>query len=127
MQDYLIQNGQSITGSSASQSSESNLPESNVIISDLDEAAQRKLEVIQKLIEPCDRVTYGQKLREAAEKLGVSVRQVQRLVKRWEQEGLTGIAQNGRADKGRHRIGDFWEDFIIKTYKEGNKGSKRMI
>ncbi|NJL41948.1 MAG: DDE-type integrase/transposase/recombinase [Leptolyngbyaceae cyanobacterium SM1_4_3] len=92
----------------------------------IDEAGQLKLKVIQSLLEPCDRATYGQKLRDAAEKLGVSVRSVQRLVKRWEQEGLASISKDSRADKGNHRIGSFWEDFIIKTYKEGNKGSKRM-
>jgi len=101
-------------------------PEPQIIVNELDSEAQHKLEVIQKLIEPCDRVTYGQRLRESAQQLGVSVRQVQRLVKRWEQEGLAGIAQNGRADRGRHRIGGFWETFIIKTYQDGNKGSKRM-
>jgi putative transposase len=99
---------------------------SQVIVDELDSEAQRKLEVIQSLIAPCDRLTYGQKLREAAEKLGVSVRSIQRLVKRWEQEGLAGIANDSRGDKGKHRISDFWQDFIIKTYKEGNKGSKRM-
>ncbi len=45
---------------------------------------------------------YGQKLKEAAEKLGVSVRTVQRLVKKWEQDGVVGFTQTGRADKGRH-------------------------
>ncbi|MBN8564332.1 MAG: Mu transposase C-terminal domain-containing protein [Leptolyngbya sp. UWPOB_LEPTO1] len=95
-------------------------------MSTLTPEAQRKLEVFQSLIEPCDRATYGQKLRDAAEKLGVSVRQVQRWVKRWEQEGLAAIAKDNRADKGRHRIGEFWETFIIKTYQEGNKGSKRI-
>ncbi|WP_287456682.1 Mu transposase C-terminal domain-containing protein [Leptolyngbya sp. UWPOB_LEPTO1] len=100
--------------------------ETRIIVSTLTPEAQRKLEVFQSLIEPCDRATYGQKLRDAAEKLGVSVRQVQRWVKRWEQEGLAAIAKDNRADKGRHRIGEFWETFIIKTYQEGNKGSKRI-
>jgi len=108
-------------------SQESNTPpETNVIVTELSDEAQLKLEVIQSLLKPCDRTTYGQKLKEAAEKLGVSVRTVQRLVKKWEEDGLVGFAQTGRADKGKHRIGEFWENFIIKTYKEGNKGSKRM-
>jgi putative transposase len=108
-------------------SQESNTPpETNMIVTELSQEAQLKLEVIQSLLEPCDRTTYGQKLKEAAEKLGVSVRTVQRLVKKWEEDGLVGFAQTGRADKGKHRIGEFWENFIIKTYKEGNKGSKRM-
>ncbi|NDJ24444.1 AAA family ATPase [Nostoc sp. B(2019)] len=106
---------------------ESDTPlEKNVIVTKLSEEAQLKLEVIQSLMEPCDRTTYGQKLREAAEELGVSLRTVQRLVKNWEQDGLVGLTQTGRANKGKHRIGEFWEKFITKTYKEGNKGSKRM-
>ena len=35
------------------------------IVEQLDEEVQRKLEVIQSLLEPCDRVTHGEKLREA--------------------------------------------------------------
>lgn len=101
-------------------------PETNLIVTELSEEAQLKLEVIQTLLEPCDRTTYGQKLKEAADTLGVTVRTVQRLVKKWEEDGLVGFIQTGRADKGKHRIGEFWENFIIKTYKEGNKGSKRM-
>ncbi|MBD2139644.1 Mu transposase C-terminal domain-containing protein [Anabaena sp. FACHB-1237] len=101
-------------------------PETNVIATELSEEAQLKLEVIQSLLEPCDRTTYGQKLKAAAEKLAVSVRTVQRLVKKWEQDGLVGLTQTGRTDKGKHRIGEFWENFIIKTYRDGNKGSKRM-
>lgn len=120
---------------------EGNKPlERNVIACQLSQEAQLKLEVIQSLLEKCDRTTYGQKLKEAAEKLGVSVRTVQRLVKKWEQDGIVGLTQNGRTDKGKHRIGErvagriilpaisreFWENFILKTYREGNKGSKRM-
>lgn len=100
--------------------------ESGTIISEIPAEAQRMLEVIQTLIEPCDRTSYGEKLRDAAEKLGVSIRSIQRLVKRWEQKGLAAIVKDSRSDKGKHRISVFWEEFIIKTYKEGNKGSKRM-
>lgn len=108
-------------------SEESNTsPETNLIVTQLSEETQLKLEVIQSLLERCDRTTYGQNLKEAAEKLGVSVRTVQRLVKKWEQDGVVGLTQTGRADKGKHRIGEFWENFILKTYREGNKGSKRM-
>ncbi|MBW4607732.1 MAG: Mu transposase C-terminal domain-containing protein [Hassallia sp. WJT32-NPBG1] len=100
--------------------------ETNVIVTQLSDEAQHKLEVLQSLLEPCDRASYGQKLKEAAEKLGVSLRTVQRLVKKWEQDGIVGLTQTGRADKGKHRIGEEWENFILKTYREGNKGSKRM-
>ena len=93
----------------------------NEIIADLDEETQKKMEVIQTLLEPCDRKTYGKRLREAAEKLGKSKRTVQRLVKKWEEEGLTGLTATKRSDKGNHRINNELQQFIIKTYQDGNK------
>jgi putative transposase len=40
--------------------------ERNVIVTELSEEAQLKLELIQSLLEPCDRTTYGQKLKHLA-------------------------------------------------------------
>jgi putative transposase len=54
------------------------------------------------------------------------VRSVQRLFKTYQEEGLAALTSTARADKGKHRISEFWQDFIIKTYQQGNKGSKRM-
>jgi putative transposase len=96
------------------------------VITELPLEARLKQEIIQNLLEPCDRITYGQRQREAAEKLGVSVRTVRRLVKKWEEKGLEALTQTARTDKGKHRIDREWQEFIIKTYKEGNKGSKRI-
>jgi putative transposase len=96
------------------------------IVPEIADDNKQLLEVIQKLLEPCDRITYGQRQREAAAQLGKSVRTVRRLVKKWEEEGLAALSQTTRADKGKHRIEQDWQDFIIKTYKEGNKGSKRI-
>jgi putative transposase len=100
--------------------------ESNLIASELPEEARPKLEVIQSLLEPCDRVTYGERLREGAEKLGLSVRSVQRLFKKYKEKGLIALLSSSRTDKGEHRISELWQNFIVKTYQEGNKGSKRM-
>ncbi|OUC12067.1 MAG: transposase [Alkalinema sp. CACIAM 70d] len=97
-----------------------------MIVTTLSPDEERKIKVLQPLIEPCDRATYGKRLRYAAEQLGISVRSVQREIQRWEKNGIAGITRNCRADKGKHRISDFWQNFIIKTYKEGNTGSKRM-
>jgi putative transposase len=96
------------------------LSESNEIITELVSAEARlKLEVIRKLIEPCDRAIYGERLRAAAEKLGCSVRSIQRLVKKWEAEGLAAFVQEGRQDKGTYRISQAWQDFIIAAYDKG--------
>lgn len=115
------------TGKSASSSEENNVSTKAIkIITEFSEEALLKQQIIQSLLEPCDRATYGQRQREAAEKLGVSTRTIQRLVKKWEAEGLESIDQTQRADKGRHRIDEEWQKFIVKTYQEGNKGSKRI-
>jgi putative transposase len=105
---------------------ESGCQESSKIATQLSGEAILKQEVILSLLEPCDRSTYGLRLIEAAAKLGCSTRTVQRLVKKWEQEGLTAFTQTERADKGRHRIDEDWTKFITKTYVEGNKNSKRI-
>ncbi|MEC4895379.1 MAG: Mu transposase C-terminal domain-containing protein [Oscillatoria sp. PMC 1051.18] len=101
-------------------------PEAHTIITDFSEEDRLKLEVIESLMESCDRATYGQKLKDAALKLGKSKRTVQRLVQKWEKEGLAAVTSRARVDKGKHRISQEWQDFIVKTYRSGNKGSKRM-
>ncbi len=100
--------------------------EASIIVSELSDEALLKMEVIQSLLENSDRTTYTKCLQEAAKKLGKSVRTVRRLVDKWEQEGLAGLVQNQRVDKGKHRVDENWQEFVLKTYKEGNKGSKRM-
>lgn len=92
----------------------------------LSSQGRMQLEVISTLLEPCSREEYGIRLRAGADKLGVSVRTVQRLVKKWQENGLAALAQPHRADKGQHRVGSTWESFIIKTFDEGNKGGRRM-
>ena len=110
----------------SSLNSESDSQESNKIATQLSSEAILKQEVILSLLEPCDRSIYGQKLIDAAAKLGCSTRTVQRLVKKWEQVGSVAFTQTQRADKGQHRIDDDWTKFITKTYVEGNKNSKRI-
>ena len=106
--------------------SDSDTKHENIIASELEGTAKIRLEVIQSLLKPCDRVTYGERLRSGAQKLGISVRSVQRLFKKYQEQGLTALVSTSRADKGNHRISQFWQDFILQTYKQGNKGSKRM-
>ncbi|WP_339391172.1 Mu transposase C-terminal domain-containing protein [Nostoc sp. CMAA1605] len=124
MQDYNSFTSPAIKETASDTSK--NIAETNVILSELSDEAKLKMQVIQSLLEAGDRATYAQRLKEAAEKLGKSVRTVRRLIDKWEQEGLVGLAQTERADKGKYRVDEDWQEFILKTYKEGNKGSKRM-
>ncbi|AFZ43380.1 hypothetical protein PCC7418_1178 [Halothece sp. PCC 7418] len=84
----------------------------SIIPLDLSPEESDRAEVIQTLLEPCDRAVYGQKLRAGAEKLGISVRSLQRLFKRYQEEGLSALRVGERKDRGTHRVGDFWEEFI---------------
>src|SRR4028119_533346 len=60
-----------------------------IVTGPLSDEAQLKMEVIESLLASCDRKIYGQKLREAADKLGKSVRSVQRLVNKYKEEGIS--------------------------------------
>ncbi|HEY9628618.1 MAG TPA: DDE-type integrase/transposase/recombinase [Coleofasciculaceae cyanobacterium] len=96
--------------------------EPNEIIAELASAEARlKVQVIQKLIEPCDRATYGKRLESAAKTLECSVRTVQRLVKKWEEDGLAAFVDEGRSDTGKHRISEEWQKFIINKYNKGKR------
>jgi putative transposase len=96
------------------------------IVTELSDEMKLKLEIVESLMEKCDRATYSKKLKKAAKKLGKSKRTVQRLVKKWQEEGIAGLKGTERNDKGQHRISEAWQDFIINTYREGNKGSRKM-
>jgi putative transposase len=98
----------------------------NSIATDLSEEAKRKLEAIESLLSASDRKTYGQKLKEVAAQLGKTVRTVQRMVKKYQEQGLTAIIETERSDKGFYRISEDWQQFILKTYTEGNSGSRKM-
>ena len=93
---------------------------------DLSPEVQQRVEVIQELLcyQGSDR--YGEVQARAAEKLGISIRSVQRLLKKWREQGLLGLVGQRRKDRGQVRISSEWEKFIVKTYKEGNRGSRSM-
>lgn len=74
------------------------------IVTELSDEMKLRLEIVESLIEKCDRQTYSKKLKKAAKKLGKSKRTVQRLLKRWEEEGINGLQSTERNDKGQHRI-----------------------
>jgi len=86
----------------------------------------QRMEVIQRLLVAAGTGRYGEVQAAAAKELGVSVRSVQRLVKRWREEGVGGLRKQGRSDQGRNRISPEWQEFIVKTYRAGNRGSRRM-
>lgn len=87
---------------------------------------QQRMEVIQMLMAYQGTDRYGKIQRRAAEKLGVSLRSVQRLIKSWQEQGLAGLSRQTRSDQGVVRTSPEWQHFVIKTYQAGNRGSCRM-
>ncbi|HET9789281.1 MAG TPA: helix-turn-helix domain-containing protein, partial [Pyrinomonadaceae bacterium] len=87
---------------------------------------QQRMQVIQRLLSAEGTKSYGAVQERSARELGISVRSLQRLVKRWRESGLAGLRKQVRSDQGETKISQDWQEFIIKTYREGNRGSRSM-
>lgn len=87
---------------------------------------QQRIEVIQQLLAAQGSEHYGQVQQQAALKLGISVRSLQRLVQAWRKQGVAGLYRQRRRDYGQVQTSAFWHEFILKTYREGNRGGRRM-
>jgi putative transposase len=87
---------------------------------------QQRMQVIQRLLSAEGTKSYGAVQERSARESGISVRSLQRLVKRWRESGLAGLRKQVRSDQGETKISQDWQEFIIKTYREGNRGSRSM-
>lgn len=75
--------------------------------------------------EPCDRKAYGQRKRAIAKQFGVSLKTIERKVKDWEEKGIAAFTETDRVDKGKTRVSDYWQEFVLNQYKQGTKEGKR--
>ena len=96
------------------------------ILTELSEEAQLKMELIEEIRHAGDRSTRTEKIEEAAKKLCKSTRTIRRMLAKVEHEGLAALAETVRSDKGQFRIDPKWQEFIIKTYKQGNRNGLRL-
>jgi putative transposase len=100
--------------------------EHNVILNGtkaLPYALQRRLEALQHLKNYEGKAEYGRKQVEVAEELGISLRSLYRYIKRYRKEGLEGITRRERSDQGQEKVSEEWREFIIKSYRKGNRGT----
>ena len=99
----------------------------NVIESvELSDGAMRRIRAMQYINSAPDRSSYLSRQRTVAKQLGMTIRNVQRLMQQWRSLGVGGIIRHERKDRGGHRVNKEWYDFIVKTYRQGNRGSGRM-
>ena len=87
---------------------------------------QERVKKIQQIMAARGTNSYGQVQKQAAENLGISVRSLRRLVKLWQERGLEGLLRQSRKDRGAVKIKQEWQEFIERTYREGNRGSRQM-
>jgi putative transposase len=104
------------------------LKEGTAVIQDppLPLEVQQRVRVIERLMLVEGTAAYGKEQQSCAQELGMSLRSLQRLVKRWRASGVVGVTKQVRSDRGVPRITPAWQDFILKTYREGNQGQRRL-
>ena len=104
-----------------------NPDEQAVFPAELSSEAQRKLDAIMRLLEPCaSRQEYGQRLREEAEKLGISIRTLQRYKRQWHEKGLIGLTDDARSDKGKSRMAPELQKLATQLFKNRNRNGRRL-
>ncbi|MCC5652449.1 Mu transposase C-terminal domain-containing protein [Nostoc sp. XA013] len=77
--------------------------------------------LIQWLAESPNRTIKSQRKQAVANTLGVSTRQVERLLKQYHDDKLSESAGVQRSDKGKHRVSENWQEFIRAIYEESIK------
>ncbi|MDZ8095788.1 MAG: Mu transposase C-terminal domain-containing protein [Nostoc sp. DedQUE05] len=77
--------------------------------------------LIEWLAESPNRTIKSQRKQAVANTLGVSTRQVERLLKQYHDDKLSESAGVQRSDKGKHRVSEDWQEFIKAIYEESLK------
>ena len=87
-------------------------------------AVQKRLEALQRLKSWEGKAEYRRKQIEVAEELGISLRSLYRYINKYREEGLEGIIRRERSDQGQEKVSEEWQEFIEKSYREGNRGMR---
>ncbi|MCC5656457.1 Mu transposase C-terminal domain-containing protein [Nostoc sp. XA010] len=77
--------------------------------------------LIQWLAESPNRTIKSQRKQAVANTLSISTRQVERLLKQYQDDKLSESAGIQRSDKGKHRVSEDWQEFIKTIYEESIK------
>lgn len=92
----------------------------------LTKAEAERVRAMERLGNAPDRATYLALQQEIAEQLQMTVRNVRHLMRGWQAEGVSGVIRQGRSDRGELRLDEEWRDYILQTYRAGNRGGRRM-
>ncbi|NER00487.1 MAG: DDE-type integrase/transposase/recombinase [Cyanothece sp. SIO2G6] len=92
----------------------------------LNERDKSRVRALQELLRYVGTSEYVAAQKRVAQRLGLSVRSVQRLLQRWRAEGLRGVVRKGRSDRGKSQLSETWREYILATWREGNKDGRRL-
>ena len=95
-----------------------------VPIEALSDEAQRRSSVIQRLQRYQGRADYSAEQARASAELGISVRSLRRLQNQYRASGLSGLQRQVRSDQGQLKVSETWQVFIVKAYRDGNRGQR---
>lgn len=85
---------------------------------------QRRLEVLQRLKSYEGSKRYVQERKKAAQELSLSDRSLRRLIHQFREQGIAGIIRQSRSDQGQLKVSEDWHQFIVQTYRKGNRGMR---
>lgn len=108
------------------------LSESNFVVDPLhiilesSDSQKLKFNLIQWLAESPNRQIKSQRKQAVADTLGVSTRQVERLLKEYNGDRLNETAGVQRCDKGKHRVSEYWQQYIKTIYENSLKEKHPM-
>jgi putative transposase len=100
--------------------------EEAAVVVTLREEERERLRLVVGLMGAIEQGDYGKRQQAVAEQLGITVRTVRRLVRAMRGEGVASVVRRSRSDRGAVRISESWQQFIIATYREGNRGSRQL-
>ena len=86
---------------------------------------QHRLEVLQRLQSYQNRAVYSVEQERAATELGLSARSLRRLQLQYRKAGISGIKRQRRSDQEHFRVSEYWQSYIVKAYRDGNKGQRQ--
>jgi putative transposase len=100
--------------------------EEGLVLEKLSQEERERLGKIVELMGTREQAEYGKRQEEVAKQLGITVRTVRRLVRQMREGGVGSVVRRSRRDRGAARISESWQQFIITTYQEGNRGSRQL-
>ena len=87
---------------------------------------RRRLEVVQRLVHSRKQGSHFiTEQKRAAAELGISARSLRRLQRQYQESGIAGLQRQVRSDQGQSKVSEYWQSFILKTYRAGNRGQRQ--